>query len=78
LGANVLVEFKNVFLIGGIFFYNWGQLGTNMHVEFENIVLIGGIFFTIGGIYFHFWGQKIILGLRKPAILGIIWTPVFL
>ena len=32
LGANVLVEFKNVILIGGIFYY-WGQLGVNMLVE---------------------------------------------
>ena len=25
LGANVIVEFKNVFLIGGIFFKVWGK-----------------------------------------------------
>ena len=43
-------------------------LGANVLVEFENVFLIGGIFFTI-------WGQKFILGLRKSAILGIIWTP---
>ena len=48
----MLVEFKNVFLIGGIF-YNWGQLGANVIVEFENVFLIGGILFSqlgaIGG-----------------------------
>ncbi len=38
-----------------------------MLVEFENVFLIGGIFFKLG--------QKIILGSRKSAILGIIWTP---
>ena len=42
LGANVLVEFENVFLI-------WGQMGANVLVEFENVILIGGIFFIIGG-----------------------------
>jgi len=52
-------------LIGGIFFQlgeigdNWGQMGANVLVEFENV--------------FN-WGQKIILGSRKPAIIGIIWT----
>ena len=24
MGANLLVEFENIFLSGGIFFYNWG------------------------------------------------------
>jgi len=50
LGANVLVEYKNVFLTRGIF-YNWGQFfpnlgqfGANVLVEFENVFLIGGIF----------------------------------
>ena len=38
----MLVEFKNVFLIGG-------QLGANVLVEFENGFLIGGIFFPIEG-----------------------------
>jgi len=27
------------------------------------------------GAFFLSWGQKIILGSRKSAILGIIWTP---
>ena len=45
MGANVLVEFENVILIGGIFFYSWGQMGENVLVEFENVFLIGGIFF---------------------------------
>jgi len=41
LGANVLVEFENVFfLILG----NWGQMGANVSMEFENVFLIGGIF----------------------------------
>jgi len=48
-----------------------GQLGENVLVEFENVFLIGGIFFTIGGIFLS-WGQKIILGSRKSAILGIV------
>ena len=51
-------------------------MGANVLVEFENVFLIGGIFFTIGGIFLKSWGQKIILGSRKSAILGIIWTPV--
>ena len=33
-----------------------------------------GHFFTIQRIFLS-WGQKIILGSRKSAILGIIWTP---
>ena len=49
----MLVEFEIFFLIGGIFFYNWGQMGANVLVEFENVILIGGIFFIIGGK----WGQ---------------------
>ena len=67
MGANVLVEFEIVF-IGGIF-YDWGQffpdfgqLEANVLVEFKNV--------------FYNWGQKIISGSRKSAILGIIWTPV--
>ena len=62
----MLVEFKMFFLIGGIFF-KLGANGENVLVEFENVFLIGGIFFKLGA--------KIILGSRKSAILGIIWTP---
>ena len=45
---------------------------------------MGAFYFIIGGkwgqMFFnwgHFfsWGQKIILGSRKSAIFGIIWTP---
>ena len=46
-------------------FFNWGhffKLGANVLVEFEKDKFN--------------WGQKIILGSRKSAILGIIWTPV--
>ena len=42
MGANVLVEFENVFFSWGHFFYNWGQMGANVLVEFENVFLIGG------------------------------------
>ena len=69
------------FLIGGIFlnwghfFYNWGQMGANVLVEFENVFLIGGIYFYNWGHFFFKLGAKIILGSRKSAILGIIWTP---
>ena len=46
LGANVLVEFENVFLIGGIF-YNWG------HGCFgANLFLFGGIHVCN---FFQFW-----------------------
>ena len=44
----MLVEFENVFLIGGIF-YNWGQLGANVIVEFE-------IFFYLGAFFYN-WGH---------------------
>ena len=50
LGVNVLVEYKNIFLIrgiflqlgafftiGGNFFPNLGQLRANVLVEFENV-----------------------------------------
>jgi len=40
-------------------------------VEFEKKILTGGIFFQN-------WGQKIILGSRKSAFLGIILTPASL
>jgi len=46
LGANVLVEYKNIFLIRGIC-YNWGQFFPNGG-KFENFILIGRIFY-IGG-----------------------------
>ena len=39
----MIVEFKNVFLIGGIFF----KLGANILVEFK-VFLIGGIFLKLG------------------------------
>ena len=42
----MLVEFENVFLIGG----NWGQLGANVLVEFK-------IFFNWGHFSFPNWGQ---------------------
>jgi len=46
-----------------------GAMGANVLVKFENIFTIWGIFLS--------WGQKVILGSRKSAILGIIWTPEF-
>ena len=68
IGANVWVEFEKkilsegIFLkIGGIFKKNWGQWGK-----------------CVSGIWkknFN-WGQKIILGSRKSAFLGITLTPV--
>ena len=45
MGANVSVEFENVFLIGGIFF----PLGANVLVEFKNVFLKRGPFLN--------WGQ---------------------
>ena len=45
MGANVLVEFENVFLIGGIFFYNWGhfvlKLGAKNNFGIEKISYFG-------------------------------------
>ena len=38
MGANVLVEFENVFLIGGIFFYN---LGPKIYFGIEKISYFG-------------------------------------
>ena len=67
MGANVLVEFENVFFNWGHFF-KLGAMGANLLVEFENI------FFNLGHFFYN-WGQKFILGWRKSAILGIIWTP---
>ena len=43
-------------------------MGANVLVEFEKKILTGGIFFLNRG-------QKIILGSRKSAFLGIILTP---
>ena len=50
--ANVLVEFENIFLIGGIFlnwgiFLSWGKMGANVLVEFEKNVCNWGNFFLI-------------------------------
>ena len=45
MGANVLVEFVNDFLIGGIFF----QLGANVLVGFENVFFNWGHFSQILG-----------------------------
>ena len=71
MGANVVVEFN-----WGHFF-KLGAIGANVLVEFEKKnILTGGIFF-IGGIFLS-WGQKIILGSRKSAFLGIILTSAFL
>ena len=50
-------------------------MGANVLVEFEKKILTGGIFFKNWGHFFQNWGQKIILGLRKSAFLGIILTP---
>ena len=57
------------FLKLGAFFFQIGGNGANVLVEFEKKILTGGIFFLN-------WGQKIILGSRKSAFLGIILTPV--
>ena len=49
LRANVLFEFENCFLIGGIYFFqfggNWGQMGANVLVEFENVFFNWGHYF---------------------------------
>ena len=55
MGANMLAEFENIFLIGGIFliwgiFFNCGQMGANVLVEFENV------FFDWGHFFLN-WGQ---------------------
>ena len=42
LGANVFVEFENVFFSLGSIGGKFGQLGTNVLVEFKNVFLIGG------------------------------------
>ena len=52
----------------GAFFLKIGGNGANVLVEFEKKILTGGIFFKN-------WGQKIILGSKKSAFLGIILTP---
>ena len=46
-----------------------------MLVEFEKKILTGGIFLKNWGHFFQNWGQKIILGSRKSAFLGIMLTP---
>ena len=43
-------------------------MGANVLVELKKKILTWGIFFKN-------WGQKIILGSRKSAFLGIILTP---
>jgi len=60
--------------IGGIFFQIGGN-GANVLVEFEKKNLTGGIFLKNWGHFFQNWGQKIILGSRKSAFLGILLTP---
>ena len=72
MGANVLVEFENIFFNWGLFF-KLGAMGEKLLVEFENVFLIGGIFYNWGN-FFLSWGQKIILGSRK----SIIWTPALM
>jgi len=75
------VEFEKKILTGGIFFKNWGHFfkiggnGANVLVEFEKKNLTGGIFLKNWGHFFQNWGQKIILGSRKSAFLGILLTP---
>ena len=59
---------KKIYL--GAFFLKIGGNGANVLVEFEKKILTGGIFFLN-------WGQKIILGSRKSAFLGIILTPAY-
>jgi len=59
----------------GAFFLKTGGNGANVLVEFEKKILTGGIFFLNWGHFFQNWGQKIILGSRKSAFLGIILTP---
>ena len=49
-------------------------MGANVLVKFKIVFLIGGNFLQLGA-FFLSWGQKIILGSRKSAILGTIWTP---
>ena len=52
-------------------FFIWEQMGKwNMKMFFWFWA-----FFTIGGIFYS-WGQNIILGSRKSAVLGIKWTTV--
>ena len=50
-------------------------MGANVLVEFEKIFQLGAFFFKLGAFSFLSWGQKIILGSRKSAFLGIILTP---
>ena len=65
LGANggkCVVEFENVFLIGGSYFnggifFKLGAMGANVLMEFENVFLIGGIFFTLEGKKL-FWDRE--------------------
>ena len=58
MGANVPVEFENIFLIGGIFFPNWGQLRANggKCVSGIGICCFNWGIFLIGRICFY-WGQ---------------------
>ena len=80
IGANVLVEFKIFFLFGALFliggiFFKLEAMEANVLVEFENVFFYLGSFFYNWGHFLKVGGQKIILGSRKSAILGIIWTP---
>ena len=73
-GAKVLVEFENVFWIGGIFFtiggifFKLGAMGANVLVEFEKKILTGGIFKKN-------WGQlsKCVSGIWKKILTGVIF-----
>ena len=44
----MIVEFENVFLIGGILFSQLGAIGGKCVSEFEFVFLMGGIFFQFG------------------------------
>ena len=71
------MEFEKKNFLLGAFFLNWGQMCVNVLVEFKTF-FNWGHFFQMGAMGANVlveFEQKFILGSRKSAILGIIWTP---
>ena len=73
MGANVLVEFENVFNWGH-FIFKLGAMGANVLVEFENVFLIGGIFLQLGAFFLKL-GAKNYFGIEKISYFGNYMEP---
>jgi len=69
LGANVLVEFKNVFRFGGIFSLIGGKWGQMCKWNFKKIL--------IGGIFSYNWGQlgaNVLVEFKNVFLLGAFFS----